>query len=74
MTLKLLTQLKSASFVNSLNSQGNNFDKSLTFASRLEVLHDEPESMCHNIYESEDFTVESEETILANLESDPPEK
>ena len=30
--------------------------------------------MCQNIFESEDFTVESEETIFANLESDPPEK
>ena len=30
--------------------------------------------MCHNIYESEDFTIQSEETVLANLECDPPEK
>ena len=48
------------------------FNGLLTFVFRIIVLFHEPGELCINIYEIEDFTNDSTETTLPNLDSDPP--
>ena len=62
---------KHSIFENNLNSHRSSFDHILKLASRIKVLSDAP-GATFSVYDSEDFITDSEDTIAAAKDNDPP--